>query len=184
MQHKLNLATADARYADVFETTIYNAILGDTDLAGRNFTYTNPLDSEEARYAWHVCPCCVGNIPRTLLQLPTWQYATDADGVYVNLFAGTTVTVGPVAGTRVTLSQATNYPWDGRVAITVTPAAAATFAVHVRSPVRDVSTLYTATPSADGLANLTVNGQPVDAPVTRGYATVTRPWRGRRRGRV
>ena len=43
-----------------------NAILGDVDLEAQNYTYTNPLDSSGKRYKWHVCPCCVGNIPRTL----------------------------------------------------------------------------------------------------------------------
>jgi DUF1680 family protein len=57
------------------------------------FTYTNALDSSGARYPWHSCPCCVGNIPRTLLMLPTWMYAKGADSLYVNLFVGSTVTV-------------------------------------------------------------------------------------------
>ena len=176
MQHKLNLATRDAKYADLYETTLYNAILGDVDLPGQNFTYTNSLDSDEARYKWHACPCCVGNIPRTLLMLPTWMYATADDGVFVNLFLGSTVNVGKVAGTDVSIAQATNYPWDGKVTITVNPAAATAFAVHVRAPKREVSTLYTAAPDSDGLSGLTVNGQPVDAKAADGYVSITRTW--------
>jgi DUF1680 family protein len=177
MQYKLNLATRDAKYADLYETTLYNAVLGDCDLPAQNYTYTNSLDSSEARYQWHVCPCCVGNIPRVLLMLPTWMYARADDGVYVNLFAGSTVDVGAVAGTQVQMVQATNYPWDGQVAITVNPAAPATFAVHVRSPRREVSALYSATPTSDGLTHLTVNGQPVTATAGNdGYVTIDRRW--------
>ncbi len=44
-QHKLNLAYHDAHYADLYEETLYNAILGDVDLEAKNFTYTNALDS-------------------------------------------------------------------------------------------------------------------------------------------
>ncbi len=69
----------EARYADLYEETLYNAILGDVDLDGQNFTYTNPLDSSGKRYKWHGCPCCVGNIPRTLLMLPTWMYTKGKD---------------------------------------------------------------------------------------------------------
>lgn len=178
MQYKLNLATRDAKYADLYETTIYNAVLGDCDLAGENYTYTNSLDSDEARYKWHVCPCCVGNIPRVLLMLPTWTYARADDGVYVNLFVGSTVDVGTVAGTKVQMVQETNYPWDGHVAITVDPAAAATFAVHVRSPRREVSALYTAAPDSDGLTGLAVNGRPVDAVAgPDGYVSIRREWK-------
>ena len=42
-QYKLNLAYHDARYADRYEETLYNALLGSTDLDGKNFQYTNPL---------------------------------------------------------------------------------------------------------------------------------------------
>jgi DUF1680 family protein len=178
MQYKLNLATRDAKYADLYETTLYNAVLGDCDLPAENYTYTNSLDSSEARYKWHACPCCVGNIPRVLLMLPTWTYARADDGVYVNLFVGSAVDVGAVAGTPVRMSQETNYPWDGHVAITVDPATPATFTVHVRSPRRAVSALYTATPDSDGLTNLTVNGQADDAKVgPDGYASITRTWK-------
>ena len=44
-QHKMSRAYRDAKYADLYEETLYNAILGGFDLEGRNFTYTNALDS-------------------------------------------------------------------------------------------------------------------------------------------
>ena len=93
------------------------------DLAGKNFYYTNPLDANAQRTPWHNCPCCVGNIARTMLMLPTWTYSKAADGVYVNLFVGGRVNLGEVAGTEVEMVQATNYPWDGKVTLTVNPKA-------------------------------------------------------------
>ena len=93
------------------------------DLAGKNFYYTNPLDANAQRTPWHNCPCCVGNIARTLLMLPTWMYSKAADAVYVNLFVGGRVGLGEVAGTEVEMVQATDYPWDGKVTITVNPKA-------------------------------------------------------------
>ena len=133
-QHKMNAIYHQSRFADLYEDTFYNAILGDVDLEARNFTYTNALDSSEKRYPWHGCPCCVGNIPRTLLMLPTWMYATGRDSLYVNLYAGSTVTVDNVAGTKVEIEQTTDYPWSGKVAIVVRPAAKKRFAVRLRVP--------------------------------------------------
>ena len=118
----MNAIFHQSRFADLYEDTFYNAILGDVDLEAKNFTYTNALDSSEKRYPWHGCPCCVGNIPRTLLMLPTWMYATGKDSLYVNLYAGSTVTVDNVAGTKVEIEQTTDYPWSGKVAIVVRPA--------------------------------------------------------------
>src|SRR6185295_7413915 len=39
--YKMNIAYHDARYADMYEETIYNALLGSIDLAGKNFYYRN-----------------------------------------------------------------------------------------------------------------------------------------------
>jgi DUF1680 family protein len=108
-QYKMNLAYHDAKYADLYEETMYNALLGSMDLEAKNFYYDNPLVGGRPRYPWHVCPCCVGNIPRTLLMIPTWTYVKGKDGLYVNLFLGSTINVEKVAGTDVEMVQKTDY---------------------------------------------------------------------------
>ncbi len=176
-QHKLNLTYHDAKFADLYEETLYNALLGSMDLEGRNFYYQNPLDSRRPRYEWHGCPCCVGNIPRTLLMLPTWTYVKSDDGIYVNLFIGSTMTVEDVAGTDVEMIQATDYPWSGDVSITVNPRRARRFAVGIRMPDRDVSELYAAAPNCDGMTSISVNGSAIKPAVENRYAVITRRWK-------
>ena len=175
-QYKLNLAYHDAKYADLYEQTMYNALLGGVDLEGRSFCYTNPLVNTE-RTLWHVCPCCVGNIPRTLLMMPTWAYVKSPSGVYVNLFVGSRIRVGKVAGTNVEMVQKTDYPWKGAIAITVNPDEARTFSVYVRIPDRATSKLYTASPALHGVKQFSVNGKAVMPQIDKGYAVVTRKWR-------
>jgi DUF1680 family protein len=174
-QYKMNLAYHDAKYADLYEQTMYNALFGAVDMEGKNFCYTNPLVNTQ-RTSWHVCPCCVGNIPRTLLMVPTWSYTKGADALHVNLFIGGRVNVGKVAGTNVQVVQKTEYPWKGSVAITVNPEEAKTFSVHVRVPNRGTSKLYTTTPVVNGLKHLAVNGKPVTPHIVNGYAVITRRW--------
>ena len=176
-QHKLNLAYHDAKFADLYEDTLYNALLGSVDLEGKNFYYQNPLDSRRRRYDWHGCPCCVGNIPRTLLMLPTWTYVKSDDGIYVNLFIGSTMTIEDVAGADVKMVQATDYPWSGDVSVTVNPEQPNTFSVGIRMPDRDVSELYTATPNCDGITSISVNGSAIRPTVEKGYAVITRLWK-------
>lgn len=175
-QYKLNIAYHDAKYADLYEETMYNALLGSIDLSAKKFCYTNPLVDTE-RTEWHVCPCCVGNIPRTLLMLPTWSYAKSPNALFVNMFVGSTVNVGEVAGTTVEMVQKTNYPWHGAVGITVNPAEPKRFAIHVRVPNRRTSDLYTAIPAVAGIGGLAVNGRPVPAMMARGYAVIEREWK-------
>ena len=175
-QYKLNLAYHDAKYADLYEETLYNALLGSIDLPGKNFTYTNPLVGGR-RGPWHPCPCCVGNIPRTLLMIPTWTYVKGPDAIYANLFIGGGVRVENVAGTDVEMVQKTDYPWKGEVSLTVNPKESKTFTVHVRVPNRKTSELYSATPEVSGLLAFSVNGKPVKPRIEKGYASVTRKWR-------
>lgn len=174
-QYKNNLAYHDARFADLYEETMYNALMGAVDLEGKNFCYTNPLENT-IRTPWHVCPCCVGNIPRTLLMIPTWSYVKSKDAVYVNLFIGSRVNVGDISGTEVEMVQKTNYPWSGAVAITVNPKKTNTFSVYVRVPNRQTSKLYTSSPEVRGIKSLAVNGKSVTPHIEKGYAVLTREW--------
>jgi hypothetical protein len=176
-QYKMNLAYHDAKYADLYEETMYNALLGSLDLEGKNFFYDNPLSSSVVRYDWHVCPCCVGNIPRTLLMIPTWTYTKSNDGIYVNMYVGSTIEAGKVAGTELQMVQKTNYPWDGKVLMTVNPLQSAKFTVYVRVPDRTTSELYTPVPAVNSLKSLTVNGSPVPLNIVKGYVGITREWK-------
>jgi DUF1680 family protein len=176
-QWKMNLAYHDAKYADLYEETMYNALLGSMDLEGKNFYYDNPLTSNRDRYPWHACPCCVGNIPRTLLMVPTWTYAKSKSGIYVNMFIGSTINVEKVVGTDIQMVQKTDYPWSGNVSITVNPKQSKKFSVYVRVPNRTTSALYTPMPQVSGLKSLAVNGKSVRPKIEDGYAVITREWK-------
>jgi DUF1680 family protein len=109
--------------------------------------------------------------------LPTWMYSKGPQDVYVNLFAGSTVKVEGVAGTDVEMVQTTDYPWKGTVAIGVNPAKPASFAVRIRMPNRDVSSLYASAPESNGIDHVSVNGAAVKPNVENGYAVITRRWK-------
>jgi DUF1680 family protein len=176
-EYKMNLAYHDAKYADLYEETMYNALLGSLSLDGKDFLYTNALATSQARYEWHVCPCCVGNIPRTLLMMPTWTYVRGEDGLYVNLFVGSTMKVEKVAGTDIEMVQKTDYPWSGKIAMTVNPAVSKEFTLYVRIPNRTTSELYTPSPQVNGLVSLSVNGKLVTPKIEHGYALIRRTWK-------
>jgi DUF1680 family protein len=175
-QYKLNLAYHDAKYADLYEQTMYNALLGGVALDGQSFCYTNPLVNTE-RAKWHVCPCCVGNVSRTLLMIPTWTYVKSKDALYVNMFVGSRIQVGRVAGTNLELTQKTEYPWHGSVSITVNPEETKTFSIYVRVPDRTTSKLYKESPAVQGVKRFAVNGQEQTPKIEKGYAVVTREWK-------
>jgi DUF1680 family protein len=110
--------------------------------------------------------------------VPTWTYAKAPDGVYVNMYIGSTITVKNAGGTDVQMVQETDYPWSGKIAIVVNPAASKRFSIRLRIPNRTTSKLYTPAPEVNGIVSLSVNGEKVKQPaVENGYAIVTRNWK-------
>ena len=88
--HNLNLALADARYADELERALYNAILPGVSFQGNTYSYENPLEAgpKRVRWAWHGCPCCPPMFLKIMGALPGYIYAQEPGAVYVNLFVG------------------------------------------------------------------------------------------------
>ena len=86
--YRMFLLRQDARYIDVYERAVYNAMLSGLSLTGDTFFYPNPLLSlgQHERSPWFACACCPSNLPRFMLSIPSHAYAVAGDRVFVNLF--------------------------------------------------------------------------------------------------
>jgi uncharacterized protein len=130
--------TADARFADMMELSLYNNVLAGISLDGTEYFYQNPLADAggHRRQGWFGCACCPPNIARTLASLPGYVYGVAPEGVYVHLYAIGRASVVLADGHRVVLEQETAYPWDGEVRVRVAsmPEGAAEFSIHMRVP--------------------------------------------------
>ena len=71
------------------------------------------------RQEWFGCACCPPNVARLLAQLPGYFYSTSAEGIWTHLYAAGTATIVLADHGAVTLTTATNYPWDGTITTTV-----------------------------------------------------------------
>ncbi len=133
--HRLALLYGDARYADVLERALYNGVLSGVSQDGTKFFYVNPLESAgtHQRSPWFGCACCPPNVTRTLAALGGYAYAVSANSLYVNLYIQGSAQA-KVGDTAVALKVTTEYPWDGKVALQLTPAARAKFALRLRVP--------------------------------------------------
>ncbi len=163
--HRMLQIEGDGRYADVMERALYNGALSGVSLDGSKFFYVNPLASAGGhhRQEFFSCSCCPPNIARLLASLGTYVYSAGDDAMYVHLYVGGEGTA-EIAGQQVTLTQHTNYPWDGDVRITVSTAEPLTFALVLRIP------------GWCARHTLKVNGRSVAARVEKGYARLRRRW--------
>jgi DUF1680 family protein len=180
--HRMLQLTGEGGYADVMERALYNGALSGVSLDGERFFYVNPLASrgDHHRQPWYDCACCPPNIARLLASLGQYVYSTGAGEVAVHLYVQGQAQV-EVAGQPLTLKQATRYPWDGQIELTLVPRAPAEFTLKLRMP------------AWCRAARLSVNGVPVDsrwgkgvqsqgdapqsnAPTDRGYIGLRREW--------
>ena len=188
--HRLFQLHGDAKYIDVLERSLYNGFLSGVDFSGDHFFYVNPLefdgvhrfnrDDSLQRMPWFGCSCCPTNVVRLFPALGGYIYAQEQQDFYVNLFITSQTTTG-FGATAVTIAQETQYPWSGAVRITVDPAAAVQFALHVRIPgwaqgTPVPSLLYHYIGADHTAPTLTVNGAAVEIQLVKGYASIDRTW--------
>jgi DUF1680 family protein len=166
--------TGEARFADVLETVLHNAAMAGVSLDGTCYFYTNTLrqlDDMPTDLRWPrrrepfiSCFCCPPNLVRTIAESGGYAYGRAGDQVWVHLYGGSTLSTTLEDGTRLRLTQDTDYPWDGHVTITIADA-----------PPRDVSILLRI-PAWARDASVTVNGARLPRPASGTYAEIRRAW--------
>jgi DUF1680 family protein len=162
-------ATGDAKYADVIERALYNGINSGMSLDGTLYCYRNPLafdpsGGDQIRNPWYDTTCCPPNLERTFASLPGYFYGISKDGLYVHLYDNSELRWHLEDGTGFEIVQKTNYPWDGAVKLTVSPAKPVEFTVYVRIPGWSDST------------QAKVNGQAVSGAIPGKYLALRRRW--------
>ena len=172
-QRMLHL-TGEARFAEVVELVLYNSLLGAISLAGTEYFYTNPLRRHGAATALlsndalvrfgegRAGLCCPPNIIRTIAEAHAYCYGVSEGAVWIHQYGGSRLETELSDGTPVALIQDTDFPWTGRVAVTV--ASPGRFAIRLRVPAW-----------AEG-ARLRVAAGPPKEVVPGRYAEVARQW--------
>lgn len=180
--HRMFLATGEAKYEDVLERALYNGVLSGVSLSGDKFFYDNPLESmgQHERQHWFGCACCPGNITRFMASVPHYMYATQGDDVYVNLYIQGKAELSTETN-RIEIEQTTGYPWEGKVRVAVAPEKQQRFAVRFRIPgwarQSPVPTdLYAFTAPAEAYT-VSVNGKTDRKAEQDGYVTIVREWK-------
>ncbi|HSD07429.1 glycoside hydrolase family 127 protein [Flavobacterium sp.] len=188
--HRLFNLSGDVKYFDVIERSMYNGLISGLSLDGQKFFYPNALESDGVyqfnrgactRQSWFDCSCCPTNLIRFIPSIPGLIYSTNKNILYVNLYASNTAKV-TLDKTQLEIAQQTNYPWDGKVAIKVTPKKEGEFTIKLRIPgwARNEvlpGDLYSYKSSSAQITSVNINGVPFLYKADDGYITVTRTWK-------
>lgn len=127
--------TKDSRYGDSMERVLYNTILGAWPIQadGTSFYYSDYANTGKKVWYGEKWPCCSGTFPQLAADYHISTYLHSSDGVYVNLYAPSSVRWTD-AGGKYQLLQATRYPFDDKIEIHVAASQPKEFSVYLRIP--------------------------------------------------
>jgi DUF1680 family protein len=137
--------TGDAHYTDLFEQSLYNGVLSGISLDGKNYFYVNPLKKLQAldvplRWSRTRTPnikssfCCPPNVVRTIAEAHNYVYSLSPETLWVNLYGANELDTAWTDGSRITLKQETEYPWNGAVKLTILRAPSKEITLKLRIP--------------------------------------------------
>ncbi|MGI4021867.1 MAG: glycoside hydrolase family 127 protein [Janthinobacterium lividum] len=186
---RMFLLHGESKYIDLMEKVLYNGLISGVGLDGKSFFYTNAMqiqnnnthkDREAGRSGWFECSCCPTNLARLLPSIPGYIFAQKDNAVFINLFVSSKADL-LIDNKMVNVSQQNNYPWNGLLNFTVSPATAQNFEVKIRIPgwVKNEaipSDLYSFQHKETAVVVIKVNGKPVKYAMQNGYAVIGKVW--------
>ncbi|MBN2640670.1 MAG: glycoside hydrolase family 127 protein [Victivallales bacterium] len=174
--HRMFQLHKKGEYMDVLERAIYNGASSGISLDGTRFFYVNPLacypdgtlangQKHTPRPEWFTCSCCPPNIARLRASAGQYFYDYNDTTIWVNLY-NDSVTDIKMQDHCITLTQTTDYPWDGKVNVNIQSARPVECGIAFRVPgwCRE--------------ASIKLNGTDIDCKSSAkdGYVYIKRTW--------
>lgn len=177
----MNLLTGESKYIDVLERSLYNGALDGLSLSGDKFFYCNPLASKGNDERSPSLNCCSSNITRLVESVGDYIYAKSNDALWINLFVGSSGSF-VIKNKKIQVKQVSNYPWDGKIQISVVPEKQTEFDLYIRIPGWANNqpvpcNTYRFSESSSEKVSVSVNGIPANYKVINGYALIRKRWK-------
>jgi DUF1680 family protein len=153
-------------YVDEIERSLYNIVIAN-QVGQEHIRYHAFIDLQKDGDRSTPVSCCAGLGTRLLGSLPEFLYSLAPDGLYVNIYSGSSID-WTQAGTPVRLETHTGQPLEGEVQI------------KMSLPTRQEQefTLRLRIPSwASAAVPLVLNGEPITTGVPGSYCPIRRVWR-------
>ena len=159
-------ATGDARYGDGLERVLFNGTLAVKEPgADGDYPYYSTYGAQTQKVFYSKkWPCCSGTLVEGVADYVKNIYFRANDGVAVVLYAPSQLKWSE-GGTKVTLSQETEFPLADKIAFSIDPAAPVKFSLRFRIP-----------GWAAASPTIAINGKPVHFTTQRGFAVIRRRW--------
>ena len=126
--YRMFLIEPKAEYFDIIERVMLNQNLAAVSLDGKKYFYENMLRRAKkleyeliwslTRSEYILSYCCPPNLARNIMQSAEYAYAAGRDTVWCGLYGASRAHIRLENGADFTISQTTEYPYDGRICFT------------------------------------------------------------------
>ncbi len=123
--YRMFAADPKVKYFDLIERSMLNLTIASVSLSGKRYFYQNALRRvKELDYElmWPLerresltCFCCPPNMARFIAESSEYIYMKDHDSIYTGMYGANTAHITLENGAEFTLTQKTDYPWDGLI---------------------------------------------------------------------
>lgn len=148
--HRMLHYSLKSKYADVVERILYNGSISGVSLDGKLFFYENPLAITSRRKGfkrqkWFGCACCPNNLSRLIASIGNYIYSQgiinpnscnpiDAmPSIFIHQYIGNT-TEFMINGRKVAIEMKSEFPWNGKVFVSISATEDVEFVLHFRVP--------------------------------------------------
>lgn len=118
--------TGEARYSDLFEWQLYNAVGVGMGLGGTTYLYNNPLLCRGGvrRQPWYAIPCCPSNISRTYANLGKYIVSSQPRELRVHQYISMVecqhrIELKDGNFALVSMQMESDLPWDGHARLKI-----------------------------------------------------------------
>jgi DUF1680 family protein len=159
------LYTDVVAYVDEIEKSLYNVVIAN-QLGDEHIRYHAYIDLQKDGDRSTPVSCCAGLGTRLLGSLPEFLYSLAPDGLYVNIYSGSSID-WTQDGTPVRLEMVTGQPLEGAVQIKICLPSRQSqeFTLHLRIP-----------GWASAAVSLMLNGELINTGAPGSYCAICRVW--------
>jgi DUF1680 family protein len=156
--------TGEAKYAQEIERSAYNALLGAQFPNGQDWSYHSFTNGR--KHVANFNDCCPSSGILALEELSPVVYSKKQNGIACNLYTASEATIELDKSNQIHIAQETEYPFDGKIRLTIKPSKKASFPLFIRIP------------EWASNVQIKVDGKPVtDQQIGSGmYYTINRSW--------
>ncbi len=187
--YRMFLLNKDAQFIDVAEVSLFNNSLAGVNIEGNKFFYVNPLEADgytpfnhgkTGRSPWFGTACCPSNIARLIPQVSGMMYAHTEDEIYVTFYASNSTNI-PLKEGRVSIRQRSDYPFDEKINLSLTPEKKQKFTLKLRIPTWArgqfvPGELYNYLGNVVEEWQVKVNDKKIKVSLEKGFAVINRTW--------